>query len=422
MPVGTDRSGIYDVVVIGGGIVGTATAMALLQGGRLKVAVLEAESELAFHQTGHNSGVIHSGIYYKPGSLKAKNCVVGRELLYRFLEENGIPYERCGKLIVAKDEDELGRLDALVERGRANGIEGIARVGRDEIARTEPAVCSPGGVHVPVTGIVNYTEVTKAYGRAIKSLGGTIHLNTTVNGVTSAKDGLQKVVTPRGDFLTRLAINCAGLQSDRVAKMFGVVTDLRIVPFKGEYYDVVPGRSHLVRNLVYPVPDPAFPFLGVHFTRSIEGRVHAGPNAIPAARRDAYRPFAFSGQDFSDMVFFPGFIRMGMRNFGMGVGEMWRSMFKSAFVRDLRRMIPEIRGRDLVPGVPGVRAQAMDRQGNLVDDFAILEMPGSIHVLNAPSPAATASISIGRTIANRAFERLGVGIRQDWVIQEGDNP
>lgn len=421
MPVGTDRSGIHDVVVVGGGIVGMATAMALLQGGRLKVAVLEAESELAFHQTGHNSGVIHSGIYYKPGSLKARNCVIGRELLYRFLEENGIRHERCGKLIVAKDEHELARLDALVERGRANGIEGIARVTRDEIADMEPAVCSPGGIHVPVTGIVNYTEVTKAYGRLFKSLGGTIHLNTTVTGVALTKDGLQKVITPRGDFVTRLAINCAGLQSDRVAKMFGVVTDLRIVPFKGEYFDVVAGRSHLVRNLVYPVPDPAFPFLGVHFTRSIEGRVHAGPNAIPASRRDAYRPFAFSGQDFSEMVFFPGFIRMGMRHFGMGVGEMWRSLFKPAFVRDLRRMIPEIRGRDLVPGVPGVRAQAMDRMGNLVDDFAIFEMPGSIHVLNAPSPAATASISIGRTIANRAFERLGVETQKDWIIQDGGN-
>lgn len=418
MVAGSSGNGVLDVVVIGGGIVGTATAMALLSSGRLSVTLLESESELAFHQTGHNSGVIHSGIYYRPGSLKARNCVVGRELLYSFLAEQNIRHEKCGKLIVARSQDEIGRLDSLVERGRANGLNGIREVCREEIREIEPAVESPGGVFVPETGIVDYTEVTKAYGRQIKASGGQINLNTTVVGVKSGRDGLLVVVTPRGDFVTRLVVNCAGLQCDRVARLFGVASDLRIVPFKGEYYDVVPERADIVRNLIYPVPDPDFPFLGVHFTRSVNGNVHAGPNAIPAMQRDGYRPYSFSGQDFVDMVFFPGFIKMGIRHLGMGAGEMWRSMFKPAFVRDLRRMIPSIRGRDLVPGVPGIRAQAMDRQGTLVDDFAIVETTGSIHVLNAPSPAATASISIGRTIANRAFSRLGVEVRQDWVIQE----
>lgn len=406
----------FDVVVIGGGVVGTATAMALVNGTGLKVLVLESEKSLAFHQTGHNSGVIHSGIYYKPGSLKARNCVAGRELLYKYLDEHGIRHERCGKLIVATNDAEAGRLDGLVERGRANGIDGLRRVGREEMTEFEPAVGGLAGVVVPVTGIVDYTEVTKAYASDVISSGGDIRLGTRLESVPVGGDGNVRLTTSRGDVTARLAINCGGLQCDRVARMFGVRTDIRIVPFKGEYYDVVQDRWGLVRNLIYPVPNPDFPFLGVHFTRSIEGRVHAGPNALPALMRDGYGPRSFSMRDVADMVFFPGFVRMGVRNMGMGLGEMWRSAVKPAFVRDLRRLVPAIESRDLVAGVPGIRAQAMDRRGQLLDDFAIVEAPGSIHVLNAPSPAATASISIGRTIANRAFARLGIEVRKEWVV------
>jgi L-2-hydroxyglutarate oxidase len=412
----TSRPGVADVIVIGGGVVGTATAMALLSRPGIKVTLLESESELAAHQTGHNSGVIHSGIYYKPGSLKARNCVAGRQALYGFLQEHGIAHEQCGKLIVATTEEEVGRLDGLVERGRANGIEGIRRVCPEEMTDIEPAVRGLGGVFVPVTGIVDYTEVTKAYAREIRRAGGEIQVNTRVTGATTNKDGLVVLQTPRGDRIAKLAINCAGLQCDRVAKLFAVDADVRIIPFKGEYWDLLPGRFNLCRNLIYPVPNPDFPFLGVHFTRSISGKVHAGPNAIPAMMRDGYGPHSFDMQDFVDMAFYPGFIKMGMRHMKMGAGEMWRSWFKSAFVTELQRLVPEIRRRDLVPGVPGIRAQAMDRNGKLLDDFSIVEAPGSIHVLNAPSPAATASISIGRTIANRAFDRLGLEVRQDWNI------
>lgn len=409
----TDR---FDVVVVGGGIVGTAVAMALVGGTGLRVLVLEAEKSLAFHQTGHNSGVIHSGIYYRPGSLKARNCVVGRELMYEFLAGHGIPHERCGKLIVAADDAEAARLEGLVERGRLNGIDGLRMVGRHEMTEIEPAVGGIAGVFVPVTGIVDYTEVTRAYAGEVISGGGDIHLGTKLESVAECADGGVRLVTSRGEVRARLAINCAGLQCDRVARLFGVRTDVRIVPFKGEYFDVVPDRRGLVRNLIYPVPDPAFPFLGVHFTRSIEGRVHAGPNALPALMRDGYNPRSFSARDVADMVLFPGFVKMGLRNIGMGLGEMWRSAVKPAFVKDLRRLVPAIAPDDLVPAVPGIRAQAMDRRGQLLDDFAIVDAPGSIHVLNAPSPAATASIAIGRTIANRAFGRLGLEIRKDWVI------
>ncbi len=406
----------FDVVVVGGGVVGVATAMALSDQGRLRVLVLEAEKELAFHQTGHNSGVIHSGIYYRPGSLKAANCVAGRELLYSFLAERGIRHERCGKLIVATDAREAARLDSLIERGTANGIKGLRRVCRAEMTEFEPAVGGIAGVLVPDTGIVDYSEVTRAYAAAVVQSGGDIRLGTRLESVLSGKEGEVVLATTRGEVRARMAVNCAGLQCDRVARLFGVRTDVRIVPFKGEYYDVVPERWNLVRNLIYPVPNPDFPFLGVHFTRSIEGRVHAGPNAVPALMRDGYDRFSFSGRDVADMVLFPGFIKMGMRHMGMGVGEIWRSAVKPAFVKDLRRLLPAIEPADLVPGVPGIRAQAMDRGGALLDDFAIVDAPGSIHVLNAPSPAATASISIGRTIANRAFPRLGVGIRKDWEI------
>lgn len=414
--VSSGKEDFFDVVVVGGGVVGTATAMALVDGTGLRVLVLEAEKSLAYHQTGHNSGVIHSGIYYKPGSLKARNCVAGRELLYSFLAQRGIRHERCGKLIVATNPAEADRLDGLVERGRANGIEGLRRIGREEMTEIEPAVGGIAAIHVPVTGIVDYVEVTRAYAAELMTRGGDVRLGTRLEAVPLSVDGDVRLATTRGDVTARLAVNCCGLQCDRVAGLFGVKTDIRIVPFKGEYFDVVQDRRGLVRNLIYPVPNPDFPFLGVHFTRSIEGRVHAGPNALPATMRDGYAPHSFNFRDVADMVLFPGFVRMGMRHMGMGLGEMWRSAVKPAFVKDLRRLVPAIESGDLVAAVPGIRAQAMDRQGRLLDDFAIVDSPGAIHVLNAPSPAATASISIGRAIANRAFGRLGVAPRGDWNV------
>jgi len=397
----------YDVAVIGGGIVGAATALAITERSRASLVVLEAEPALAAHQTGNNSGVIHSGLYYKPGSLKATNCVTGREELYRFCERHQIPHERCGKLVVATSAAEIPALDELERRGRANGLQGLIRLGPSGIREREPAVVGVAGLHVPQTGIVDYVKVTEAFASLVRGAGGEVRTNARVGRVIRGSGSLA-LETPSGKVECRALVNCAGLQSDRVARMCGVEPGLRIVPFRGEYYELVPERHHLVRNLIYPVPDPRFPFLGVHFTRMIHGGVEAGPNAVLAFRREGYRRTSFSVGDTADLFTYAGFWRMAAKYWRMGMGEMYRSASTGAFVRALQRLIPELTAADLKPGGAGVRAQALEPTGALVDDFRIVEADRMVHVLNAPSPAATASISIGRTIADIAVRNFGL--------------
>ncbi len=391
----------FDVAIIGGGIVGLATAMALARPGGPPVLVLEAEDRLAPHQTGNNSGVIHSGLYYKSGSQKARTCVEGREALYRFCTERGIAHERCGKLVVATTPEELPRLDELARRGGANGLEGLRLLGREELREVEPHVAGIAGLLVPHTGIVDYVAVTAGYASEVRAAGGEIVLRARLRRVRR-EGGALRLETTAGTYRAAHLVNCAGLQSDRVARLCGAEVGVRIVPFRGEYYELAEHRRHLVRNLIYPVPDPRFPFLGVHFTRKVTGGVEAGPNAVLALKREGYRRTSFSPRDTLATLAFPGFWRLATRYWRMGSGEVWRSWSKGAFVRALQRLLPELRREDLAPGGAGVRAQALGRDGALLDDFSIVEQEGMIHVLNAPSPAATASIAIGRRIAQMA--------------------
>lgn len=389
---------IYNVAIIGGGIVGTATAMALQEIGIQNVVVLEAESKLAAHQTGNNSGVIHSGLYYKPGSLKAKNCVEGRELMYKFCEQYNIKHERCGKLVVATRKDEVPLLELLEERGKANGLIGIKRLNSDELNDYEPYVSGLGGLLIRETGIVDYNQVTETFAKIIMEYGGEIKTNSKFLKLRK-EHGLLVLETSAGEYKAKFLVNCAGLYSDRVAKLCGVNPGLKIIPFRGEYFKLKKEKEHLVKNLIYPVPDTRFPFLGVHFTRMIKGGVEAGPNAVLAFKREGYSRKDFSLPETLDMLKYMGFWRMAAKYYKMGIGEFYRSFNKSAFVKALQILIPEIQHEDLTRGGAGVRAQAVDLNGNLIDDFRIVEAESMIHVLNAPSPAATASISIGRTIA-----------------------
>ncbi len=396
----------YDIAIIGGGIVGMATAMALVNQTKAKVLILEAEDHLAAHQTGHNSGVIHSGLYYKPGSLKARNCVEGREAMYQFCEEHGIAHENCGKLVVATSKEELPALDRLEERGHANGLVGLQRLkSADEIHEYEPHASGIEGLHVKQTGIVDYHQVTNTYGQIVREKGGEIRLNSRVVKVTRSQDGIV-LETVSGEVHARNLINCGGLQSDRVARMCGVDPKLQIVPFRGEYYEISKEREFLVKNLVYPVPDPNFPFLGVHFTRMIHGGVEAGPNAVLAFKREGYSKWSLSLKDIATYGFYSGFWRMAMKHWKMGFGEFYRSYNKHAFVTALQRLLPELRTEDVKPSGSGIRAQALEPNGQLVDDFRIVEAECMVHVLNAPSPAATASISIGKTIAEMASKNF----------------
>ena len=397
----------WDVAIIGGGIVGTATAMALVRRAGVRVVVLEAEPTLAAHQTGHNSGVIHSGLYYKPGSLKARNCVEGREAMYRFCAEHQIPHDRCGKLVVAIEPSHLPALEELERRGRANGLEGLRRLRAEELTEYEPAVAGIAGLHVPHTGIVDYTAVTTAFGRIVSEAGGEVWTGARVSSVTR-RNGSLVLATTKGAVESRTLINCAGLQSDRVARLCGVEPGVKIVPFRGEYYELVPERQSLVRNLIYPVPDPRFPFLGVHFTRMIRGGIEAGPNAVLAFRREGYRRNSFSIRDSLEMFAYMGFWKMAAKYWLMAVGEWHRSFSKRAFVKALQGLIPELRDEDVHPSGAGVRAQALDPQGALLDDFRIVEAEQMVHVLNAPSPAATASISIGEAIAGMAAKSFRI--------------
>jgi len=391
----------YDVAIIGAGIVGLATALRLVENYRVSVVVLEAESEVAAHQTGHNSGVIHSGLYYKPGSLKAKNCVSGREAMYRFCEEHDIAHDHCGKVVVATSSSEVPALNMLEERGRSNGLDGIRRLDPAELKEIEPHVNGIDGLWIPKTGIVDYKDVSKAYARLIEQNGGEIRTNTRVLGV---REDAQQITlsTNQGEISARNLINCAGLRSDKVARLCGVEPGVQIIPFRGEYYEVIPEREYLVKNLIYPVPDVRFPFLGVHFTRMIHGGVEAGPNAVLAMKREGYKKSDISLGDMLYYGTYIGFWRMALKYWKMSISETYRSFNKAAFVKALQRLIPELEMQDVHPAGSGVRAQALSPDGKLVDDFHIIERPHQVHVLNAPSPAATASLSIGETISHMA--------------------
>ncbi len=389
----------YDVAVIGGGIIGLAIAQTLAQSQRVSsLIVLEKEPHLAAHQTGHNSGVIHSGLYYKPGSRKAQLCVTGRQALYQFCQEQQVPYEQCGKVVVATCAEELPALERLAQRGLANGLLGIRWLQAAELPEYEPYVQGIAGLYVPETGIVDFWQVAQAYARVVCEHGGVIQTSTMVTGCREDAHGLW-LTTTRGDVRCRLVVNCAGLYADRVAQLCGVSPKVRIIPFRGEYYTLIKARCSLVRNLIYPVPDPRFPFLGVHFTRMIGGGVEAGPNAVLAFKREGYRHWDVSLRDILDIVLYHGFWRLSRRHWRMGVGEMYRSLSKRAFVRELQRLIPDVSQADVQRGGAGVRAQALGRDGALVDDFAIMQVGRMVHVLNTPSPAATASLSIGQYVA-----------------------
>ncbi len=396
-----------DVAVIGGGIVGMATAMAVLSRQRVSLAVLEKEDHLAAHQTGNNSGVIHSGLYYKPGSLKARTCTAGRDALYRFCAEHGIAAERCGKVVVATREEQLPVLEELRRRGEATGLTGLRRLRPEEIREVEPHAAGIAGLLVPQTGIVDYVQVTEAYAGEVRRNGGEVRLGAPVRRIVH-DNGAMVLETGAGEVRCRSLINCAGLHSDRVARLAGVEPGVRIVPFRGEYFELALERRNLVVNLIYPVPDPEFPFLGVHFTRMISGGVEAGPNAVLAFKREGYTRWSFSARDLLDAFSYVGFWRMAGRYWRMGLGELWRSWNKRAFVRALQALLPEITAGDLVPGGAGVRAQALDGDGRLVDDFRIVEARRQVHVLNAPSPAATASLSIGEAIADLALKSFNL--------------
>ena len=398
---------LYDVAIIGGGIVGLATAMALTEKKQLALVVLEAEKNLALHQTGNNSGVIHSGLYYKPGSLKAKNCVAGRKTLYQFCRRHNIAHEQCGKVVVATTEKELPLLDKLETRGRANGLSGVRRLGPAELREREPHLAGVAGLLVPETGIVDYSQVAQTYAKLVEQAGGDIQTRTRFLGCSHESSEL-RLKTTQGDIRCRNLINCGGLQSDRVARLCGVDPGLRIVPFRGEYYELTPKRQHLVNHLIYPVPDPQFPFLGVHFTRMIHGGVEAGPNAVLAFKREGYYRTSFSLHDAWSTFSYRGFWKLAGKHWQMGLGEFHRSFSKQAFVRALQRLIPDLTETDVHRAGAGVRAQALDPNGNLVDDFRIVQAQRMIHVLNAPSPAATASISIGQAVAQMAQTQFGL--------------
>ncbi len=397
----------YDVAIIGGGIVGLATAMALTEGRSISLIVLEAEDHVAAHQTGHNSGVIHSGLYYKPGSLKALNCVRGRKAMYEFCEEHGIAHDRCGKVVVATSENELPALNLLEQRGKQNGLEGMRRLNAEEIKEYEPYATGIAGLHVQETGIVDYTQVTETYAKIVQERGGTIQLGAKVNAIHN-QGGEFTIETSCCEVKAHNLINCAGLYSDRIARMAGVNPGLQILPFRGEYYELVPEKQYLVHNLLYPVPDTRFPFLGVHFTRMIHGGVEAGPNAVLAFKREGYKMFDISIPDMLEYGTYIGFWRMAMKYWQMGFGEMYRSFNKRAFVHALQKLIPELQYEDIQRSGSGVRAQALEPNGTLADDFRIKQAERQIHVLNAPSPAATASISIGESIAEMAVRDLKI--------------
>lgn len=394
-----------DVAIIGGGIVGLATAYQLTRAlPDCRVAVLEKEAELALHQTGRNSGVLHSGIYYKPGSLKAINCREGKRLMEAFCAAEGVPHEICGKVIVAIDDADLPALGRIFERGRANGVD-CEIIGREALAELEPHAAGIGAIRVPEAGIVDYRQACRRLAERVREHDGLILTSARATAIARRGDRII-VTTAAGEVEARQLVNCAGLHCDAVTAMGGQEPEARIIPFRGEYYRLRPGARHLCRNLIYPVPDPNFPFLGVHFTRMIDGEVECGPNAVLALAREGYRKSDFSLADMARTFGYPGFRRLAARHWRAGLGEVWRSASKGAFVRALRRLVPEIRAEDLEPAPAGIRAQAVAPDGSLVDDFLIQEGDRVINVNNAPSPAATASLNIGKAIVERLRSRL----------------
>ena len=396
-----------DVAIIGGGIVGLATAYRLLQDRPdLALVVLEKEAEVAQHQTGRNSGVLHSGIYYKPGSLKAKNCRAGKEAMVAFCEAENVPYEICGKVIVATEEAEVPTLQMIYERGRENGVD-CTMIGPERLRELEPHAAGVQAIHVPETGIVDYQAVCDRLVDCIREMGGEIRTRTRVEDIDPRPDNTITVHSSAGPVSTRSVVNCAGLHSDRVAAMSDTKPEVKIVPFRGEYYVLTDEAQSLCRNLIYPVPDPSFPFLGVHFTRMIDGRVECGPNAVLAFAREGYTKADISPRDLAETLTYPGFLKLASTYWKTGAEEMWRSFSKQAFVRALQKLIPEIRAEHLEPAPAGVRAQAVTQDGRLLDDFLIEENGAVINVCNAPSPAATSALNIGRTIADRLLPRLG---------------
>lgn len=371
----------------------------------LKICLLDKEKEVAAHQTGHNSGVIHSGIYYKPGGSKAVNCRKGYRYLLEFCDENRIPYEICGKVIVATRKEELPILDSIFEKGKANGLEGIRKLRSEEVAEIEPHVSSVAGIWVPQTGIIDFGVVARKYASILEERGGTVLLGHAFSGM-ERRDGSLVVKNSKGEIETRVLVNCAGLYADKAARLTGIDPGVKIVPFRGEYYVLAKEKEFLVNNLIYPVPNPDFPFLGVHYTRMMRGGIEAGPNAVLAFRREGYSRWDINLSELFETLAYPGFRAVARKYWKTGMGEMRRSFSKKAFVKALQHLIPVVGNQDLQRGGAGVRAQAIDLKGNLVDDFLIRESDRVINVLNAPSPAATASLAIGETVAEKVLKQL----------------
>jgi L-2-hydroxyglutarate oxidase len=397
----------YDIAIIGGGIVGLATGLALSRSHpRIRLLLVEKESDWGAHQTGHNSGVLHSGIYYTPGSLKARFAREGNWAMVAFCREHGLPHEVCGKVIVATEPEELPLLDRLYQRGLENELT-VSRLSAEELKAREPHVNGLAALLVPSAGITDYKRVAQKFAALLQEQGSDLRRNTRVEKLTPTADGIT-LGTTGGEFHSRFLVNCAGLHSDRIARLAGARTEAHIVPFRGEYYTLTPGKRALVTHLIYPVPNPAFPFLGVHFTRMIDGEIHAGPNAVLSLKREGYRKTDLALSDVADVATFGGFWRLAARHWREGAKEWTRSLSKAAFTRSLQRLIPEIRAEDLIPAGAGVRAQALLPDGRLVDDFLLVSGPNSLHVCNAPSPAATAALKIGEYVAKEVAARMAL--------------
>ncbi|MBS3944508.1 MAG: L-2-hydroxyglutarate oxidase [Melioribacter sp.] len=396
----------YDIIVVGAGIVGLASALKILEKNpSLKLLILEKEDSVAKHQTGNNSGVIHSGIYYKPGSLKSTNCLNGYKMLLDFCDKHEVKYDICGKVIVATSENEIPYMRNLYERGLQNGLTGLKILNPDEVKEIEPHVECKAAIKVPQTGIIDYTEVCNKYLELILNNGSSIKFNENVTGINIKSDYCE-VITQNSAYESRFVITCAGLQSDRIAKMTHPELQIKIIPFRGEYYKIKKEKHYLVKHLIYPVPNPEFPFLGVHFTRMIDDEREAGPNAVLAFKREGYTKTSFNLGDAVETFAFPGFHKVIKRNWKVGIGEFYRSYYKPAFVKALQKLVPEIESEDLITGGAGIRAQACSKDGGLLDDFYIVEDKRIFHVCNAPSPAATSSLSIGNYLANKVLSNF----------------